>query len=68
MFVNLLPEDDYYEEYRDDDEEMLDMLAGFTGGLGMRYYIADNTAIRGGLLFSMASATIENDAEGWTDN
>ena len=44
-------------------------LGGYGGqyGIGMRYYIADGTAIRAGLEFGKKSETWESDSEGWAD-
>ncbi|MCK4410067.1 MAG: outer membrane beta-barrel protein [Candidatus Eisenbacteria sp.] len=45
-------------------------LGGYGGnyGIGMRYYIADGTAIRAGLEFGMWSETCESDLEGYADD
>ena len=44
-------------------------LGGYPGqyGFGMRYYIADGTAIRGGVVFARDSYVEEADAEGYDD-
>jgi len=60
---DMIPEGDS-EEYRDED---LEPLEGFTGGLGMRYYISDGMAVRTGLTLSMASVTETSYSNGWTD-
>ena len=45
-------------------------LGGYGGqyGIGMRYYIADGTAIRGGVQFGNWSETYESDYEGYADD
>jgi hypothetical protein len=37
-------------------------------GVGMRYYINDGTAIRGGVQFGMSSETYESDVTGYADD
>ena len=58
--ADILPEEE-------DRDENLEALEGFTGGLGMRYYISDGMAVRSGLTLSMASVTNTCEWDGWTD-
>jgi len=45
----------------------LDLDGPYTYGIGMRYYIADYTAIRGTVIFGNCSYTEEADMEGYAD-